>query len=334
MIQGPGDLAHMLFLRRSNVGLRQQIDTLNVELVTGRKADPLTHLSGNLSPLAGIERDLTLHAAWRTSRATASAFAAAQQSVLGRMQTAVAGSATSFLDAGNGGAAVDKQQILVVAAQDFQALASALNTTYAGRAIFAGTATGGAALAPAEDILAALGTAVAGADTAADILAAAEDFFLTPGGGFDTAAYRGGEPLAAFTVDAVEAVEVSVTAGDDEVREALLPLAIAHLMADGLLADDPAERGALFGALGERMLDSNTTLVGLQGELGVVEARIEQAEVRAAATESSLELARNDLIGVDEYEVASKLEQTAAKLETVYVLTNRLAGLSLARFLT
>ena len=81
-----GDLVQSLQLRRANVDMKSTLDRLSAELATGRSADPLTRLGGDLGALSGLEQSLRMNAAWRDSRNEAAAFAGAQQQALGRMQ--------------------------------------------------------------------------------------------------------------------------------------------------------------------------------------------------------------------------------------------------------
>ena len=329
-----GDLAQSLQLRRANTDLKSQLDRLSTELASGRTADPLTRLGGDVDALSGLETALRMNGAWRDSRNEAALFAGAQQQALERMQDLAMPLGPSLLEAAasNGGARL--ASTLSDTASRFSAFVSAINGTFAGRSLFSGAATQTPALAPAETILAELDAAVSGAATAADVIAAAEDFFLTPGGGFETLIYQGSDDaLAPMPLDGSATVTLGLTAADPALRQSVMHLAIGALMHDGLMAGNSVERKALIGELGNGMLQSGSDIVTLRAGVGTAEARIEEAQARGAAQTASLEMALAELTGVDPFETATRLEQARLQLETVYTLTARLSGMSLAQVL-
>ena len=68
-------------------------------------------------------------------------------------------------------------------------------------------------------------------------------------------------------------------------------------------------------------------------DLGYAEARIEDSKVRQEAEASSLEIARNTLLGVDPFDVATRLTDAQQRLESLYAVTARLSRLTLSDFL-
>ena len=87
------------------------------------------------------------------------------------------------------------------------------------------------------------------------------------------------------------------------------------------------------GKAGETMITSQGELAVLQAHIGTVESRIEDAKIINSAEGAALDLARSEMLGVDPYETATKLENTQTQLETLYALTARLSRLSLVDFL-
>ena len=142
-----GDLAQSLQLRRANTDLKSQLDQLSMELASGRSADPLTRLGGDVDALSGLETALRMNAAWSDSRSEAAAFAGAQQLALGRMQDLTGPLGPSLLEAAasNGGARMEST--LSDTASRFSAFVSAINGSFAGRSLFSGAATQSPALA-------------------------------------------------------------------------------------------------------------------------------------------------------------------------------------------
>jgi flagellar hook-associated protein 3 FlgL len=329
-----GDLAQHLTLRRANTDLKTTLDQLSAELASGRTADPLTRLGGDLGPLSAIESSMRLNAAWADSRNEASGFASAQQSALEYAQNLTTPVGMALLEASSSADATRLRATLDDTAERFSIFVSTLNSSFAGRSLFSGAATQTVALADADTIRTELGAAVAGAISAADVLAAAEDFFLSAGGGFETLIYQGSaDPLAGFALDETTKVSLEVTAADPALREGMMRLGLGALMKDGLLESYPEERKALLEMLGNGLIQSVADVVELRAGVGHAEARIEESQARGAAADAALEMARAALVGIDPYDTATRLEQARVQLETVYTLTARLSGLSLAQVL-
>jgi flagellar hook-associated protein 3 FlgL len=80
-------------------------------------------------------------------------------------------------------------------------------------------------------------------------------------------------------------------------------------------------------------LQSASDRASLQGRLGLTQARIDQAQTRNTAEQSMLEIARADLVAIDPFEAATRMEAAQTQLETLYSVTARLSRLSLVDFL-
>jgi len=78
-------------------------------------------------------------------------------------------------------------------ANAFEAALSALSARSGETYLFSGNARSQAPFLPAADILQELETATAGLTDAADFYAAVDDWFMSPGGGYETLGYLGGD---------------------------------------------------------------------------------------------------------------------------------------------
>jgi len=328
-----GDMALGLVLRARAGELKQAVARASGEVTTGRLADPLAAQAGDAAATAGIARDLARLGAFRLSALEAGQRAAAMQTALGTVAEAAGGLGTA-LAAVNGGTAPGQVDALGgAAAQGFGAAVAALNVRLADRTLLAGAATGGPALAPAGDILAALATAAAGETTAAGVADAVAAWFAAPAGGFADTGYLGGAAGGPVPVAPGETVALDVTAADPAVAATLQGLALAALLERGILAGDAAGRATLAGKAGAAILAADSPLVALRARLGEDEARIEAAAVRGAAAATALEVAASDLAAADPYRAASRLAEAEGQLEALYLVTARLARLSLTEYL-
>ncbi|MCZ7674929.1 MAG: flagellin [Roseovarius sp.] len=335
MLTSIGDLARGFALKRQSVVLRQALTRLGSEVSSGRAADPVAHLGGHLAGLAQIEHDLVLAASYRDGAQEARIAAETMQISLDRIATGsdrlIHTLALSGADAGHTGLSVAAAE----AAAEFEGFVSALDVGVAGRHLFSGTAVDTAPLAPAGDILAQLGVAIAAARTPAEVMAAADAFFDTPGGAFEALVYRGAaQSLAPAELGAGETADLGLRADHEAFRATLKHTALAALADDPALAlSDEARHGVLGLAL-DGMLGARDAQAALQAGLGSVEGRIARAGARLEAETAALEMARGALIAVDPYEAATELEAVRLQLETVYSVTARLSRLNLVNFLS
>ena len=328
-----GDLASSFQMRRDNVRIRADMLRLTTELSTGRKADVSTAVSGDFGPVTGIEHQLRLLTGYDTAAKEAGFFAANAQQALERLHSGSLGLAPMLINVGGTNAAVVNDAIIGQARAEFSTAVSALNLQVGGRSVFAGTATGGAALIPAEDMLAELRTLVAGETTAAGVAGVVSAWF-GPGGGFETTAYVGSDqPLAPMRVADGVSVRLEAKADDPALRDTLKGLAMAALIGDSPVAGNPREEAGLAGLAGEALLRGQSRLVSLRAQIGTMQATVEKAAARNGAETTQLEIARNKLTAIDPFKVATELQSLEVQMETLYTMTARLSRLKLTDFL-
>lgn len=329
-----GDRASTFQIRRQSTGLKSDLTRLGQELATGVRADLGAQVSGDFGPIAAIERSLSAIAAYRTSNAEAAGLLEATQLALGAVQQLGRDLTPGVLTAAS---SRDPAMIHATgqdARQKFSASVAALNTRAADRSLLAGAATDRPAMAPAGTIMAALVAAVAGETTAQGVTAAVDAWFDTPGGGFQTIAYLGaGTDMGPMTIADGESVDLTARADAPAVRAALKAQALAALIAEGVLDTDRDQQAALIATASERMLAADGEITNLRAGLGAVEARIEDAKAQNAAEASAFELARAGMIGADPYHTASELEAVYSRIEMLYTVTARIAGLKFTDYM-
>lgn len=324
-----GDMAQSYALRRHGTALKAALNRLTQEIGSGRSADVAMRLGGRLSPLADVERGLTLAGSRATAASEAAAFAGAAQLHLDRLGTAAEAGGAALLAAGASTLDGTLDMAASEAARGLADTVASLNAQSAGRSLFAGTATTATPIVPAEDIMSALRTRTAGLTGAAEIRAAAEAWFADPDG-FRAVAYRGSDvALSPFGPVSGEAPRA-----DDAALVGLVKGYALAALAGGAGSGLPAgERRALLAAGGETLLSQQDALSGVRGTLGHIEARIEAASVQAETERLALEQARAELTSADPFETATGLEAVQGRIEALYVVTARNARLSLVSFL-
>ena len=328
-----GDLAKVFTMRRHSTELKQALERFSTESTTGQTADLSRTVRGDYAPIAGLHHALTALDAYKVSTDEASAFAAMLQQALEAVGTLASGGAAGLVQSSM---STNPTQMLTAGLdvkQRFFSAVSALNTRVADRTLLAGVRTDGPALAPAEDILAALRLTTATETTAVGFAAAVTAWFDDPAG-YGTVAYLGAStPLAPFQIGEGEAVQLTTTANDANLRNTLKGMALGALVGEGALQGNRVEQRELARLAGETMLINDSALTYTRAEIGSAEARIGESATRNSAESASLQLAVLAITSVDPYQAASALQETQTQLETLYTITGRLANLHLTDFL-
>lgn len=329
-----GDRASAFQIRRLSADLKSDLTRLGRELASGQKSDIGAAVSGDFGPVAAIERNLTALRAYQTTAAETSQLLEAAQLALDDVQQMGRALSPGLLSAANARNAAMIEATGEDARQKFAAVAARFNTRAADRSLFAGTATDRPALAAGGDMLAELKAATAGAATAADVIAAVDGWFETPGGGFETSGYRGaGKNVGPWSVADGETVGFDLRADDPVVRDTLKGFALAALVAEGVLQGRTDEQAALIAAAASSLMTVDGAITDQRARIGAAEARVETARTRNSAEATAYELARGDLIGIDPYETATELEAVYGQIETLYTVTARIAGLSFTDYM-
>ena len=321
-------------LQRAGSRMRLDVHKHSLELATGQAADPSRRLRGNVGPLVLIDSRLQRIAARETvQRSVADLFGTAQTAL-----DKLAGMAGASRDRLINVAGLDASSEALTQAGDtaragLAGMISALSVAVAGRTVFSGGATDRGPLPDTDSLLAAVRSHLAGAVTADDVIAGIEDFFDTPGGAFESAIYAGAASITpADTALGVVAAPLP-TAADPAIRGMLREAVLAAMLAEPAVIADLGQRRELALRAVGRQAEATGQLVALRGTLGETEARLDESLIRLGQERDTLLRSRDALIGVDAFEAASRLEETRARLEALYMVTARVARLSLTEYL-
>jgi flagellar hook-associated protein 3 FlgL len=333
-ISGFSNLAQHMMLSNQTTSTKNDLDRLAFELASGRKADLGASLGGDFRMLNDVESQLTVLNSYDQATIDASVFTTSMQTTLDRMQGISSDLSTALISTTSSGAAETLDTVSDRAKQDFESMVNALNGRIGDKSIFAGAATDGAATISADQMMSHLSTAVAGAVTVNDIITAVDDWFMAPGGGYETVGYIGStNDLAPFKLNEDESAAVEIKADDMEIRQLLRDTALAAIANDSGLALNSTEKLQLLDTASTDLLTNQNELTHLRADLGYSEERIEAAGARNAATRTSLSMVQNDLVSADATDVAGQLHATQVQLELVYTITARLNDLSLMDYM-
>lgn len=331
-----GDMAQTYQLRHHSAQIKKTLTTLSEEMTTGVKSDLGKAVNGDFRALTSIDNSLARLDAYSQNISIADVYASSMQSGLEVIQNKVSSSGTALLAASSDLSSSSFDSSVETASQSFEAIISVLNTKISGRYVFSGTASTTQPMASSEEILSALGAAVSGFTSAEDIISAVDSWFSAAKGegGFMDVAYSGSTTqVSGLMISDNQRVTLPATAADDALRETLKGFAVSALVANDLVPSDDALRRSLIQSSSTILLSADSALSGVMGSVGSVQETISAVKTENENEKTSLALARTDLIGIDEYETATALEAVQTQLETLYTLTSRLAGLSLADYL-
>lgn len=331
-----GDMAQSYMLRKHNVQLKQTMNTLTEEVVTGVQSDIGGAVKGDFTSLASVERSIGLLASFKQANSEASVFLGSMQSALEVVQGMATSVGSALVAAGVGENTASVNATTADAAQRFSSVIAALNTNVSGRYVFSGAATDTKPLASADVMLDSLETAISGLATTEDIVAAVETWFDAPsgGGGFSDIGYLASDvPVAPMRIAEGDSVSVGLTASDQSIRDVLKGFALAALVGEGRVPNSITTRAQLTEIAGSKIMTVDASLTAERTKIGTAEGLVAEAQTRNSAETSSLTLARTAMIEADPYETATALEAVKTQIETLYTLTSRLSALSLTDYL-
>lgn len=329
-----GSLALPFQMQRHGVALRTEMAKHSGELSTGMVQAPQRHLRGDLGALASIESRISRIDAYDKAIIQNATLLEGAQTSLQRVS--VLGSQLSsqvltavFTDTGAQSYAASAKSA-VAAMED---MISAFSLTVAGRTLFSGAALDRGPLPSAQELMAEVSAHVAGLTNAQDVIDALDDFFMQPGGTYETVIYRGeGEaPRAAINDD--ERAPPLPSAADPAIRSQLMATALAALLDNNAVNLDPMEQRELALATVQAMESNTQALTNVQAQIGFGQELLDQRRVRLSVERDALQVSRHSMIGVDEFQSASHLEETRHRLELLYAITARVSRLSLLEYM-
>ncbi len=329
-----GDMRQFFLTNRANTAAKTDLNRLVQEMTSGQVSDLTKHLGAGQTNLAGLDRQLGMLDRYADSNADLSQMLSVMQAALGGIDAQRATASTALISINEGSLPTQIETTADIARTGFRSTVQALNTRYGDRTLFGGNDPATNPMADADVMLAELKASISGFTTDADIITAIEDWFDTPGGGFETIGYLGdANGTASRAIDGTQSVDVALRADDQSIRDTLKAFALGALAGDDTVSLDIETRQTLQQQAGYDLLAAASSLAGAQARLGSIEGQVEEASVRVAAQQTSYGIARNEMTSADPYETAVRLQSVQVQLETQYALTARLSRLSLTEYL-
>lgn len=324
------DLVSFARLSRTIADIKSRADVARGESVTGRREDVTAATNGDVGSAHLLKKAVADARSFQELLLVSKIRAERTQNSLG----AVTGEAVRIgTDALAASGRNDSYALNTLAAEARAAVFnvfSSLNVTEGGRALFSGDASDRLPFGNPEVLLSDIEAIVAGATDAADAQAQIDTYFNDPTGGFATNIYQGGDnKVAPVEIAPGVRIDVSATAADQPIKDLLRGLAGIAVQNSATFAD---AQDFLAGNAATA-LDADGDITELRGVIGVGEAQIAQAITRYESEETILTSLFNEKTGRDQFEAASELQLLETQLEASYLLTARLARLSIANYI-
>ena len=311
-------------LQNSISDMRDQISDTSKEVVTGFHSDLTLHLDGKIGQAQLSKKavdDIALDRELLTIRQTRIGIAQQQLENVADASGTLANDARVAIS-------MESNFSLETAGQEAEAslerIFSSLSVRVGQRFLFAGDATDRPPLAEASELLEDLSQIAQTATDATDFETQLDTYFNDPAGGWQTNIYLGSENVS--DPDSISATDPALT---DLVRGlSVLALARPSLNTPILSTDD-----ALIQSAADLIDEGNTELTLTRAELGRIENRITGELTDLDTEETILSAAFAELAVRDQYEAAAELQLLETNLEAAYLLTSKLANLSILNYI-
>lgn len=331
---GISDLASMLSLKTQQNHIRSALDTSSKELATGRKENLYEASGGNIGQLFSVERTLNLLSSETTSITLAESKLSVTQFSLEQVQNSLSGFGAELLGAVNGGNYRIMNTVAASAKGKLETSMQSLNARSGQQAVFSGAATDRPALASAKTLMDDISIIVSGSANAAAALAAIDNYFFSPAGGFDTNIYQGSvENSGPLVGESGAKIEYSIRADSDEIRHSLRALSIAAVVSENSTFSGTVDQTILLREAAESTISATDGVIGVRAQVGISEEAVANIKVQNTSKTTIFELERSALTAADPFDTASIFEALRVQLESVYTITARLSNLSLVNYL-
>ena len=329
-----GDLASNVMLNQASIRVKRSLMQLSQELTTGVTSDVRSTLRNDLTHQMDWEHRLLANSVQDKTLSEALVKIQAKQSVLGSINDTIVSFANSVETTGIGSAVASTNVLSKNAKTLLEQVVSQLNTRAAGQTLFAGTDTDLVSMASVEDTMTSVKASIGPVATVDDVVQGVKDWMNDPVAGYQAIAYLGStDDPSPIRLTSNRTISETSKADHEALQAVVENLILATLSSDETFAPSEIIQVDLLQTSSNGLRSADASLIELRVSLGFVEAELERQKVKTSAETSTLEQLRANVLGIDEYEVASKLQETELQLEKIYAMTARSARMSLLEYL-
>lgn len=321
-------------LNQASTRVKRSLMQLSQELTTGVTSDVRSTLRNDLTHQMDWEHRLLANSVQDKTLSEALVKIQAKQSVFGSINDTIVSFANSVETTGIGSAVASTNVLSKNAKTLLEQVVSQLNTRAAGQTLFAGTDTDLVSMASVEDTMTSVKASIGPVATVDDVVQGVKDWMNDPVAGYQAIAYLGStDDPSPIRLTSNRTISETSKADHEALQAVVENLILATLSSDETFAPSEIIQVDLLQTSSNGLRSADASLIELRASLGFVEAELERQKVKTSAETSTLEQLRANVLGIDEYEVASKLQETELQLEKIYAMTARSARMSLLEYL-
>ncbi|MGJ8562360.1 MAG: hypothetical protein ACSHXY_02300 [Alphaproteobacteria bacterium] len=319
---------------RSTTLLKARLDTVSQEAVTGIQADLTKASGGRVGDLHLLQKaldDISLET--KINSLASSRVNLITQGITGA-RSAFSGVDTNAIIALSTGGASALQTVSEEAAVSLKNAMDSLSIQHGTRNLFSGDATNIAPFAGSDELIDDVKQILSTAPTSADAEAALDFYFNDPSGGFNTNIYQGGSgDASSIRLGNNSSIPMNIRGDNDAIKEALRGLSVMAASTQAGMDLESDKFSEIFSSGITATSNGSSQLISLEASIGIYAQSIETLNERNQAEEQTITSAYQAIASRDQFEAASELKQLEVALESSYIITSRLADLSLVNYL-
>lgn len=319
---------------RTTAGVKARLQTTANEAVTGRYEDITKATNGDVGSAHLLKKALNdIQQNQRLNTLSGTRIELITQALKGA-RTIVSGldtNAVIALDSQNGPAITN---VASDAEANLRSVISTLGLKHGTRNLLSGDATSVPPFAGADNLLDDIRAIIVAGPTPADIETALDTYFDDPAGGFQTNIYIGGDnPPPAARLGDGSILQIDLKGDDPSIKETLRGLAVLAVSESSAFAPGGTEFAEVFGSGITQLSQGIGNLIAKEADIGIYAETIEKADERDQFENRSLTAAFQAIVGRDQFEATTELQQLQVQLEASYLITSKLSNLTLTNFL-
>lgn len=326
-------LAFQIQQARQNASIREQLQQVSQEAVTGRRANALEATRGRLGDALSLQSEIEDVARHREAAGLAGARIDGASSAISLIRESLTGFAPEAR-AALGSLDQDLAPLDAVRANAeglILQVAGSLNQRQGQRYLFGGSQTSGTPLSSLDQIRADVRAEISAATDPADATARVDTYFNDAAGGFTQNIYQGSD-TAGPRLHITDSQSVApLPKADDPVFKTILQGLAMVSESDAANTDEDNK------AIIEKGLDLINNgledLLRVEARLGAARQSVDRIDQALQSESQLLSDSENRLLGRDTFEAAAELQALEGQLQASYTITGRLGSLNLTSFL-
>ena len=328
------DLLGQLQRGRTTAQIRERLQTVSTEAVTGLKSDVTKATNGALGDGHLLRKAIN-------DVEQIQGINALSQTRLSLMTGAISGSRESIDDIHTRGTVILEQNnavgldiIASEAEASLESIMSAFSVSHGNRYLFSGDRTQTPPFADTQQLLDDVRAIMTTAATPAEIETALDQYFNDPAGGFQTTIYQGTDtPPPPLPYADGKSAPITLTGQSSDIKDALRGLAVLATAQDFNSDITSTPFRDVFTQGLTSVSNANQAFITLEGQMGIYASQINQSNERLSDEAQILSTAFQDMFGRDQFEAAGELKALEAQLQASYTITARLSDLTLTNFI-